>query len=90
MRLGELRYKEVINICTGHRLGFVYDADFDMSSGRLLALIVPGACRFFGLFGREEDYIIPFENISRVGDDIILAEVQGEYRRGRKEKRRFF
>lgn len=90
MRLGELRYKEVINICTGHRLGFVYDADFDMSSGKLLALIVPGAYRFFGLFGREEDYIIPFENISRVGDDIILAEVQGEYKRGQKKKRSFF
>ena len=89
MRLCDLRYKEIINICTGHRLGYVCDADFDMASGKLLALIVPGACRFFGLFGREEDYVIPFENISRIGDDIILAQVEGEYRRGGKEKRRF-
>ena len=90
MRLAELRYKEIINICTGHRLGYVCDVEIDMSCGKLLALIVPGRCRFFGLFGREEDYIIPFENISRIGDDIILAEVQGEYKRGKKEHRGLF
>ncbi len=90
MRLWDLRYKEIINVCTGHRLGYVYDADFDMATGKLLALIVPGACRFFGLLGREEDYVIPFENISRIGDDIILAQVEGEYRRGKKEKKSFF
>ena len=30
MRMAELRYREIINVCTGHRLGFVCDAEFDM------------------------------------------------------------
>ena len=55
VRLTELRYREVINISDGTRLGFVSDAILDLTSGRVLALIVPGPARFFGLFGRESD-----------------------------------
>lgn len=90
MRMAELRYKEVINVCTGCRLGFVCDAEIDLSAGKLLALVVPGKCRFFGLFGREEDYVIPFDCITRLGDDIILVEINGEYRRGAREHKGFF
>ena len=86
MRMAELRYREIINVCTGHRLGFVCDAEFDMGTGKLLSLIVPGRCRFFGLFGREDDYIIPFECITRLGDDIILAEIPGDYKRCKRTK----
>ena len=87
MRTALLRCKEIINICTGHRLGFVGDVEIDLATGRLLAFIVPGRLRFFGLLGREEDYVIPFDCVSRIGDDIILAEVKGEYRREKCPKR---
>jgi len=84
----DLRYKEVINIGTGARLGFVCDAEMDITDGHVLALVVPGPARFFGLFGREEDYILPWECISRIGEDIILIDVKEELRRGRREKNR--
>ena len=87
MRLSELRYKEIINISNGHRLGFVSDAELDPATGQLGALIVPGPARFFGLFGREDDYILPFEHISRIGEDIILVDIGGDYRRGGREKK---
>lgn len=90
MRLGELRYKEIINVANGNRLGFVGDAELDPATGRLTALIVPGPARFFGLFGREEDYLLPFESISRIGEDIILIDVAGDYLRAGKEKRKYF
>ena len=89
MRIALLRYKEIINLCTGHRLGFVGDVDIDLATGRVLSLIVPGRCRFFGLLGREEDYVMPFECINRIGDDIILAEVKGDYRREKCPRRPF-
>ena len=44
VRLTELRYREVINISDGTRLGFVSDAILDLTSGRVLALI-PGTSR---------------------------------------------
>ena len=51
----ELRYKEVIDVHTGKRLGYVCDAEFDETEGRLISLITPGKAKFFGLFGREDE-----------------------------------
>ena len=89
MRMAMLRYKEIINLCTGHRLGFVGDVEMDLSTGSVVSLVVPGRLRFFGLLGREEDYVLPFECIKRIGDDIILVEVQGDYRREKCPRRPF-
>jgi len=86
--IAEMRSKEVINITSGFRLGFVSDVELDIADGRLVAVVVPGPARFLGLFGREDDYIIPWEKISRIGDDIILVDIDSEQRRYRKDKRR--
>ncbi|MBS5704019.1 MAG: YlmC/YmxH family sporulation protein [Butyricicoccus pullicaecorum] len=72
-RIADLRCKEVINLCDGCRMGYVGDVEIDVVCGRVIALVVPGRCRFFGLFGREEDFIIPWEAIDKIGDDIILV-----------------
>lgn len=68
------RCKEVVNVCDGCRLGYVNDLKIDTSCGKILAIIVPGPCRFFGLFGREDDYVIPWQCIRRIGEDIILVD----------------
>ena len=81
----DLRYREVIDIHTGFRLGYICDAEFDDESGRICSLITPGKAKFFGLLGREDDYILPWECIVRVGRDIDSKE---EMRR-RKRPRRF-
>lgn len=73
-RFMDLRCKEVINICDGCRLGYVDDVDIALPEGRIVAVIVPGAARFFGLFGRGEEYYIPWDCIKRIGDDIILID----------------
>ena len=54
-RLATLKCKEVVNICDGCRLGYVCDVELDLISGRIIALLLPGPCRFFGLFGRRHD-----------------------------------
>ena len=73
-KIADLRYKEVINVNTGFRLGFVSDAVFDVDTGKMKALVVPGQYRMLGLLGRGEDYVIPWGAIRRIGDDIILVE----------------
>lgn len=72
-RIFDMGYKEVIDVESGVRLGYVYDAEIDVETGRVQALYVPGRARFFGLLGREEDMVIPWQNIEKIGDDIILA-----------------
>lgn len=83
----ELRYKEVIDIHTGLRLGYVCDAELDDAQGQLTSLICPGKARFFGLLGRDDDYVLPWDCIVRIGSDIILIEAKGEFSR-RKRRRR--
>ena len=74
MKIRDLRCKEVINICDGCRLGTVADVDIRLPEGQVCAIIVYGPCRFFGLFGRGEEFYIPWDCIARMGDDIILVD----------------
>ena len=73
-RFADFRCKEVINICDGCRLGYVGDVECRLPDGQLTALIIPGPYRFFGLFGRGEEYCTPWECIKQIGDDIILID----------------
>jgi len=83
-RLSELKYKEIIDVSDGTRFGFVGDVEVDWSEGRVRTLIVPGRLRLFGLLGREEDFVVPFEAVKRFGEDIIL--VDGGQSRSRRKK----
>ena len=73
-RIADLRYKEVISVEDGARYGYVGDMEVDLDTGQVRALVVPGRRRFFGLFGREEDKVIPWTAVKRFGEDIILVE----------------
>ena len=84
----ELRYKEVIDVHSGFRLGYVCDAEFDDAEGRIISLITPGRAKWFGLLGREDDYVLPWKCIVRIGSDIILIDAKEELPR-RKRVRHF-
>ena len=46
----------------------------------MAALIVPGRLRCLGLLGREEEILLPWETLEKLGEDILLV------RRGRRER----
>ena len=73
-RIGELRYKEVIDMADGCRYGYPQDIVVELSTGQMTALVLPGRPRFFGLLGRDEDILIPWSRVRQVGEDIILVE----------------
>jgi len=72
-RFRDLRRKEVINIHDGARLGPVGDIDLLAPEGQVVAIIVYGPARFFGLFGPREEFYIPWDCVQRIGEDIILV-----------------
>ncbi len=78
-RVTDLRYKEVISVADGTRFGYVGDLELDVESGQVTALVIPGRRRLFGLLGREEDRLIPWEAVKRFGEDIILVEETGNF-----------
>lgn len=75
VRIYEMRQKEVINICDGCRFGYICDLIIDIKCGKIIAIIVPGPGRVFGVFGREQEYKIPWCDIVQIGEDIILVDV---------------
>ena len=83
-----LRCKEVINICDGSRLGYTGDLELKLPEGEAKALIVFGPCRFFGLFGRGEEYYIPWDCVRRFGEDVILVDKPFQRREGPPPRRR--
>ncbi|TCO79292.1 YlmC/YmxH family sporulation protein [Marinisporobacter balticus] len=72
----DLREKEIINLIDGRRLGFVADIEVNLEKGRIDALIVPGPGKFLGLFGKDNDYIIAWNEIKKIGIDVILVELK--------------
>ena len=76
VRTSDMRQKEVINITDGKRLGFVYDVEINLTSGIIESVIVPGNGKFLGIFGKNDDYIIPWDHIKKIGDDIILVDLE--------------
>ncbi|MCQ4661854.1 YlmC/YmxH family sporulation protein [Flavonifractor plautii] len=85
-RVSELRYKEIINVSDGSRYGWVGDVEVDLESGQVRALVVPGRLRLFGLLGREEDRVFPWEAVRRFGADTILVETPPLSRLGKGTK----
>ena len=75
MRIEELKQKEVINTCNCKILGCADDIEFDICTGCIEAIIVPGPGKWFGCFCREFELFIPWCKIVRIGPDIILVDI---------------
>ena len=71
-RINDFKYKDVISSSDGVRLGFVGDVELDTQNAALTAIVIRGRYRLFGLLGREEDTVIPWEDIEVIGEDTIL------------------
>ena len=87
VKLTDLHCKEVICVCDGRRLGFITDARIEIPEGKVVAIIVPGPCRFFGLWGRRDDFVIPWHCIRKIGPDIVLVDVKPDECRVMRQKR---
>ncbi|MBR4435249.1 MAG: YlmC/YmxH family sporulation protein [Clostridia bacterium] len=71
----ELREKEIINICDGARLGTICDLELDDCTGLICSIVVPGPARMLGLIKNSEELVIPFCKIQKIGDDVILVDI---------------
>lgn len=72
----DLQCKEVICVSDGRRLGFISDVEVSVPEGQVIAIVVPGPCRVLGLFGRKDDFRIPWHCICRIGPDIVLVDIK--------------
>ncbi|RDE28045.1 YlmC/YmxH family sporulation protein [Parageobacillus thermoglucosidasius] len=75
VRISEFQTKDVVNVANGKKLGNIGDIDIDLETGQIQSLIILGTGKVLGLFGREEETVIPWQNIVKVGADVILVRL---------------
>ncbi len=73
-KFSELHAKEVIHLADGERLGAISDIEIDFDTGKVISISVPGEYKMFGMLGREPERIIPWEQIKKIGDDLIIID----------------
>src|SRR5690625_220743 len=80
IKISELQAKDIVNMDNGKRLGYLTDVEINITTGQIKALIINGAGKIMGLFGKEtEEIFIPWNHIIRIGSDVILVEVPSLY-----------
>lgn len=86
IKSSDIRQKEVINVIDGKRLGNIIDMEFDLEQGRIKSITVPGPAKFFNIFKNEKDYVIPWNKIKKIGDDVILVELENTFFNQKNDK----
>ena len=76
IRLSEITQKKVINTDDGRDMGQVHDFEIDPVNGKIQSLIVPVSDRGH-LFRRREYMSILWQEIKKIGYDVILVENTG-------------
>lgn len=83
MRLSHLAGKEVINLSDGSRLGVIDECEltFDSTSGRIHSILLPVQNRFISFFGEHRSTTIPWQGIKRIGNEVIIVDLNNDYER---------
>ena len=68
-----LREREVINVCTGEKLGYPTELEINIDCGQVISIVVP-KCSGILNFGKREEYVIPWCRIECIGEDTILLK----------------
>lgn len=74
LRISDLRHKDVINCQDGKRLGFIRDIEIDIIRGGVEAIVIPGPTRLLSLFAKNDEIVMPWRQIKKIGVDVILVE----------------
>ena len=74
MRLSDLQNKTIINVKDGKNIGSIIDVNID-SEGNIESLVIELPKRLLS-FSKEEDYLVKWQVISKIGDDVILVDVK--------------
>jgi len=75
MYISEFQTKDVVNVSDGKKLGNIGDFDINVTTGKIQAIIINGQGKMLGFFGKDEELVIPWRNIVKIGEDVILIRM---------------
>lgn len=70
--LNRLKSMEVIDVTTGSKLGFIKDLVVDCDDYKIISILLPN--QKLGWFSKSNDIEIPWQQINKVGVDVILVD----------------
>ncbi|WP_394232599.1 YlmC/YmxH family sporulation protein [Niallia oryzisoli] len=87
VRISEFQIKDVVNVADGKKLGNIGDIEINLQTGKIDAIIISGSGKILGFFGKDEDIVIPWKNILKIGEDVILVRFKEttEYKMNEEE-----
>jgi YlmC/YmxH family sporulation protein len=80
MKISELQAKDVVNIADGRKLGQICDLELDLRQGTIRAIVVPSETKWFRLMSGGQEWVIPWQQIVKIGSDVILVRLDGRGR----------
>ena len=57
------------------RIGNIGDIEIDMNTGKICSVIISKQTRMLGIFGKDVEIVIPWKEIVKIGEDVILVRV---------------
>ncbi|RST75594.1 YlmC/YmxH family sporulation protein [Siminovitchia acidinfaciens] len=77
VRISEFQVKDVVNISDGRKLGNIGDIEINLDTGKIESIIISTTGKLLGFFGKEDEVVIPWNQIIKIGEDVILVRYSG-------------
>lgn len=77
--LTSLQTKDIVYMEDGAKIGHLTDIELEINKGKVSALVITTRSKIFGMFGEDQEVIIPWEDIVKIGHDIILVKKPSYY-----------
>lgn len=74
MKLSDLQVKDIVNINDGKKVGRIIDAEIS-DDGKILYLVIEEKKGFSNFLGKDFDTNITFNQIRKIGTDVILVDL---------------
>ncbi|PKR86979.1 YlmC/YmxH family sporulation protein [Heyndrickxia camelliae] len=85
VRISDFQIKDVVSISDGRRLGNITDIDINLDNGKIESIVVGGNGKLLSFFNKEEELVIPWNNIVKIGEDVILVRFKDQKFMGQQQ-----
>lgn len=73
MKLSDMQRKDIIYLRNGKKIGKIIDAEIEINTGRIICFFIEKRSIKY-IFNNEKDLSIKFNQIKKIGEDVILID----------------
>ncbi len=73
MKLSDMQRKDIIYLRNGKKIGKIIDAEIEINTGRITSFFIEKRNIKY-IFNNEKDLSIKFNQIKKIGEDVILID----------------